>query len=420
MAGEVLFTCTLNKDVVPVLNQQQVAYALLEIAPTGAVSNVRMPLNFGLVLDRSGSMSGEKIRRLREAVKQIVDRMEPSDFISVIAFDASTKTLVSSTTAQDKNKIKRQVDGLSAGSTTEMAPALRAGLAEVKKQRSPDRLDRLLLLTDGQPTDDEQDSVRMGEAAGREGIPIIALGLGDDWNEALLQEIAGNSGPEGIVDYIATPQDTDRIFGEVWQRMQVIAQDVTLTLRLVQGVNPRKVWQVTPLIKDLGYSPISDRFIEVNLGDLEKEGTAILAELALIPRAAGRYRIAQAEVAYSVPSMGTGGEKVRSDLVVTFTPDYYAAQAVNYKVMNVVERVTAFNLQTRALDEAQIGNVAGATQKLRSAVTILLTQQDAESQALAKTLQLELDELEKGGQMSEEGKKTIKFTSRKTVKLSDM
>lgn len=420
MAGEILFACALNKDVVQTMNQQQVVYALLEIAPTGAVSNVRMPLNFGMVLDRSGSMSGEKIRRLRDAVKQIVDRMEPSDYISIVAFDSSTKTLVPSSTAQDKGHIKRQIDSLSAGSTTEMAPALRAGLAEVKKKQGPDRISRLLLLTDGQPTDSEHDSVRMGEAAGREGIPIIALGLGDDWNEKLLQEIAGRTGPDGVVDYIATPQDTDRIFQEVWQRMQVIAQDVTLTLRLVQGVNPRKVWQVTPLIKDLGYSPISDRFIEVHLGDLEKEGTAVLAELQLLPRANGRYRLAQAEVSYNVPALGITGEKVRTELVVTFTPDYYAAQAVNYKVMNVVERVTAFSLQTRALDEAQIGNVAGATQKLRSAVTILLGQEDAESQALAKTLRLELDKLEQDGQMSEEGKKTIKFTSRKTVKLSDL
>ena len=420
MAGEILFTCTLNKDAVPVLNQPQVAYALLEIAPTGAVSNVRMPLNFGLVLDRSGSMSGEKIRRLREAVKQIVDRMDPSDYISIVAFDSSTETLVSSSAARDKAKIKRKVNNLSAGSTTEMAPALRAGLAEVKKHQSHDRLNRLLLLTDGQPTDNEQDSVRMGEAAGREGIPIIALGLGDDWNEDLLQEIAGHSGPEGIVDYIATPQDTDRIFQDVWRSMQVVAQDVTLTLRLTQGVNPRKVWQVTPLIKDLGYSPISDRFIEVRLGDLEKEGTAILTELALSPHRPGRYRIAQAEVSYNVPALGIRGEKVRTELIVTYTPDYYAAQIVNHKVMNIVERVTAFNLQTRALDEAQIGNIAGATQKLRSAVTILLSQPDAESQALAKTLRLELDKLEQDGQMSEEGKKTIKFTSRKTVKLSDL
>lgn len=421
MAGEINFVCFLNKDAMPMLNQPQVAYALLEIAPTGQVANVRMPLNFGLVLDRSGSMAEDnKIDQLRDAVKRIVDQMDPNDFVSVVAFDSQTEVLVSSQMAHDKAGIKHQVDRLKARSTTEMAPALQAGLAEVQKQQGPGRINRLLLLTDGHPTDEEQDSVQVGKEAGRGGIPVIALGLGDDWNESFLQQVVSWSGAEGLVDYIATAQDTDRIFQEVWQRMQVVAQDVTLTLRLSQGVNPRKVWQVTPLIKDLGYSPLSDRFIEVPLGDLEQEGTAVLAELSLMPRAAGRYRIAQAEAAYTVTALGLVDEKVRTDLVVIFTPDYYAAQRVNPKVMNVVERVTAFNLQTRALDEAQLGNLTSATQKLRSAVTILLSQEDGASRELAHTLQSELTKLEQGGQMSEEGKKTIKFTSRKTVKLSDL
>jgi Ca-activated chloride channel family protein len=419
MTGEISFACTLNREAMPALNQPQVVYALLEIAPTGAMANVRMPLNFGLVLDRSGSMGSEdKIGQLREAVKEIVDKMEVTDFISVVAFDSKTETLVPSQTAGDKTGIRREVDRLKARSSTEMAPALQAGLAEVKKQRSQERANRLLLLTDGHPTDDEEDSVKMAEQAGQAGIPIIALGLGSDWNEELLQKIADRSGAEGMADYIATPQDTQRIFEEVWQRIQIIAQDVTVTLRLSQGVNPRRVWQVTPLIKDLGYSPISDRFIEVPLGDLEQEGTAILAELSLMPRGAGRYRIAQAEASYHVRALGVEDEKVRADLIVTVTPEAYAAQAVNPRVMNIVERVTAWNLQTRALDEAQMGNLAGATQKLRGAVTILLNQEDATSQALAQTLQDELKHLEEGGQMSEEGKKTIRFTSRKTVKLS--
>jgi len=83
------------------------------------------------------------------------------------------------------------------------------------------------------------------------------------------------------------------------------------------------------------------------------------------------------------------------------------------KVMSVVERVTAFNLQTRALEEAQMGNAIGATQKLRSAVTILLVRK-MRFAGLAHTLQSELIGCNRG-QLSEEGKRTIKFESRKTV-----
>jgi Ca-activated chloride channel family protein len=84
--------------------------------------------------------------------------------------------------------------------------------------------------------------------------------------------------------------------------------------------------------------------------------------------------------------------------------------------MNIVEKVQAFKLQTQALDEAEMGNVSGATQKLRQAVTILLSQGESD---LAQQMQKEADRLEQSGEMSSEAKKTIKLTSRKTVKLSD-
>jgi len=419
MAGEISFACTINKDAVPVLNQPQVIYALFEMAPTGKAAQARMGLNFSLVLDRSGSMDGEKISRLREAVKQIIDQLEPSDYVSVVAFNNRTDTLVPSTLAQDKAALKRKVQGLSADASTEMAPALRAGLAEVKKQRREDRVSRLVVLTDGHPTDNLRDSLQMAETASREGIPIIALGLGDDWNTQFLTDLSAKSGPLGQVVYIARPEDTAQIFQDVLQSMQIVAKDVTLTLRLVQGVTPRRVWQVVPLIKDLGYSPLSDRFVEVRLGDLEQQGVAILAELSLQPRNPGRYRIAQSEVSYNVPVLKLTGEKVQADIMMGYTPDAYALPPQNPKVANMVERVTAFNLQTRALEEAAAGNVAGATQKLRGAVTILLSQQDEAAKDLAKTLKLEADRLEQGGELSEAGKKTIAL-SRKTVKLSDL
>jgi Ca-activated chloride channel family protein len=100
--------------------------------------------------------------------------------------------------------------------------------------------------------------------------------------------------------------------------------------------------------------------------------------------------------------------------MLNFTHDAYAAQQVNAKVMNIVEKVTAFKLQTRALQAAEAGDIAGATQQLRAAHTILLNQGDAD---LARTVRLAADQLEGQSQMSAEAKKTIQFKSGKTVRL---
>jgi len=87
MAGEVYLTSTLSKDNVPVTGQAQLVYALLEIMPTDVMASVRMPLNFSLVLDRSGSMKDEgKLDQLKQAVKYVIDLLADDDYVSVIVF----------------------------------------------------------------------------------------------------------------------------------------------------------------------------------------------------------------------------------------------------------------------------------------------------------------------------------------------
>ena len=85
--------------------------------------------------------------------------------------------------------------------------------------------------------------------------------------------------------------------------------------------------------------------------------------------------------------------------------------------MNTVEKVTAFKLQTRALSEAEAGNVAGATQKLRAAATRLLDMGEVE---LAESMQQSADTLEQGGQISAADQKHLKYATRRlTQRLDD-
>jgi Ca-activated chloride channel family protein len=409
-----------NRDTVPVLNQPQLVYVMTELFPGSAIAQVRMPLNFSLVLDRSGSMAGEKIRTLREAVKNIIDQLDPSDVISIVTFEARTQVLAAAQEARDKDELKRVVDRIRDGGGTNMAPGLREGLSQVLKGHAPGRVSRVVLLTDGEATDRLDDSRKVADQAGSQGVPVIGLGFGKSWNEEFLIDLADRSlqakpgSQTGDVVYIPTPQEAVKIFQQVYQSMQVVAQDVNLTIRLSQGLEARRIWQVVPAIKDLGVSPLQGRSILVPVGQLEKGGAAYMAELMLPPRPVGAVRIAQTEVSYDVP--GRGEQREMIDLVVNFSGDPAQAAQYNGRVMNVVEKVQAFRLQSQALNDAEQGNVRGATQKLRQAVTILLAQGEAD---LAGQMSQEADRLEQSGKMSEEAKKTIKLTSRKTVKLSD-
>ncbi|MBN1146997.1 MAG: VWA domain-containing protein [Anaerolineales bacterium] len=413
-------TSMCNRSGAPLLDQPQLVYILTELAPGAVVPATRLPLNFALVLDRSGSMAGEKLRTMKEAVKNMIDQLDADDLISIIAFETRTQTLIQAQPALNKDELKRKVDSIKAGGGTTLAPALKEGLDLVSQRHSLERVNRIVLLTDGEATDNENDSRKLADAAGERNIPIIGLGFGKDWNEDFLFDLADRSvlaepgARVGMTDYIPTPAEANRIFQEVYQSMQVVAQDVVITIRMVQGLEARRVWQVAPLIKDLGRGVIQGRAIQIPVGQLEKQGAAYLAEVMLPPRPVGAVRLAQTEATYHLPDQGAQRQTV--DLIVNYSQDPAAYTPLNGRVMNILEKVQAFKLQTQALDEAEMGNVSGATRKLRQAVTILLAQGETD---LANQMEQEVDRLEQSGQMSSEGKKTIKLTSRKTMKLTD-
>ena len=410
MANDIVMSCRLNKASLPVMNTQQLVYVLIEAQPAAGAAQIQMPLNLSLVLDKSGSMQGQKIKNLREAAKLVVDRMGPQDMISIVAFSDRKYLIAESQPVTDKDELERKIDRIRDGGGTAISGGMAQGLTELEKALAPDRISRMLVLTDGQTFGDERQCKKLGAKAGDRGIVVNALGLGDDWNEDLLDEIAEASG--GRADFIDSPDKIVDFFEQAVQSMQdTVIQNAQMVLRLANGVTPRQVWQVLPMISNLGYRPLSDRDVQVTLGELEKgQPRSLLVELLIGPRPEGLYRIAQAEISYDVPGLKLIGEKVKTDILLDLTVDAALARQYDAEVMNIVEKVTAFKLQTRALEEAKMGNIAGASQKLRAAATRLL---DMGEEDLAQSALEEADNLEKSGQMSAHGTKKLRYETRK-------
>jgi Ca-activated chloride channel family protein len=410
MTNDVTLSCRLNKASLPVMNTQQLVYVLIEALPGAAMAQVQMPVNLSLVLDKSGSMSGKKIQNLREAAKLVVDRLGAGDLISVIAFSDRKYLIAESQPVVDREELKKKIDRIRDGGGTAISGGMGQGLAELEKALSPDRVSRMLLLTDVQTFGDEKQCKKLGRKAGDRGIVVHALGLGDDWNEDLLDDIAAASG--GVADFIDSPDTIVEVFERTVQSMQdTVVQNAQMVLRLANGITPRQVWQVLPMISNLGYRPLSDRDVQVTLGELEKgQPRSLLVELLVNPRPAGRYRIAQAEVSYDVPGLKIVGERVKTDILLDLTADAALARQYHAEVMNIVEKVTAFKLQTRALEDAKMGDVAGASQKLRAAATRLLEMGEKD---LAESALEEAENLEKSGQMSSRGTKKLRYETRK-------
>jgi Ca-activated chloride channel family protein len=431
MPGELNLQVTLGRDAVNAnAPTPQLLYALLEATPTGAsVANVQMPLNLSLVLDRSGSMNGPKIQNLRQAVKMLIDQLQPTDFISIVLFDDQVEIPVYGQPAADKTRLHSIVDTIEDRGGTQMSLGLQKGLEEIFRNHDPNRINKIVLLTDGNTWGDEPQCQAHAQQAAQYRVPIVALGLGlpqpiaapglpqpagasDDWNQGLLDGIAQMSG--GTSDLIETPDKIVPVFQNVVRSAQAsVIRNAELVLRLSADVTARQVWQVVPLIQNLSARAISLREAQVTLGDIEKNiGKSVLVELALPPKPAGKARVAQAEVSYDVPSAQLVGEKVRVDVVV----EYGVESALNPRVANLAEKVNAHKLQTRALQDAQAGNIAGATQKLKQAATQLLNLGETQ---LAQAAMQEAQNLQQQGQMSAAGTKRLSYGTRKLTQALD-
>jgi Ca-activated chloride channel family protein len=416
MAEEVKLVATLARPKMLANANPQLNYVLLEVIPVGEGLPQSAPLNLCLVLDRSGSMAGQKIENLRRAVELVIDQLDPMDILSIVIFDDRAEVLVPATPVTDKNALKAKVKGITDRGGTEMSKGMQLGIQELQKHLTPDRVSRMVLLTDGQTYGDEDECQKLANQLAQLSVPLYAFGLGEDWNEDLLDALANaTKSLGGFAEFIERPEQILRHFEfAVRSAKRVVARNAYLTLKLAQGVGPRQVWRVLPLIANLGYQPISDRDVQVPLGDLERdEGQAVLLEFSVTSKPKGVFRIMQAEVTYDLPHENRYGEKVKADIVMEFTDDAQAIQQVNPRVMNLVEKATAFKLQTRALDAARAGDISTATRLLRQSATRLLNIGETE---LAKLAEDEAARLEQGQQMTSTGTKRLRYETQRLTR----
>jgi Ca-activated chloride channel family protein len=410
MPGEVTLAHQVGKEFMPVTGGSQVAYVLIEARPTDMMAQVRMPLNFALVLDHSGSMKGAKLKNVKEAVKIVLDRLEPTDYVSVVIFDDTSQVIIPSMPANDKPGMKAAIDQIRDAGGTTMSLGMIQGLNELRRWNIPNAINRMILLTDGVTYGDSDRCRQLARDAAATGISIYPLGIGADWDEDLLDNVGQLSG--GMpAEFIRNPSDALSIFEQQLQSaVDVAIRNTALILRLPVGVSAKKAVKVLPIISDLGQSVLSDRQVVISLGDLEKDKPqSVLVELLIDPRPAGLFRIAQAELSYDVPIANLEGERIRDDIKVTFTTDANQAASVNAYVMNFAEKANAHRLVTRVLDEYK--RTGKATIRLAPNVTRVL---DEETQAA-------LEQINQGQQISQEQLKSIGNKTRKlTQRLDDI
>lgn len=420
MSTPAILDCHVSYQNVMVTSENKLVYLLADVLPGKTTTTEgTTAMNLAVVLDKSGSMyAAEKLEYVVSAVQHLIDQLRPNDICSIIAFADKARVVIPAGPIHDKESAKRiirNIDHIDVGSGTEMLRGINAAMEQISTNFSKERTNHCILLTDGLTLHERKCKTRCIEGSER-GISFSTIGVGDDFNEKLLLDIA--NGCRGKSYYIDIPRDIPEIFTRELTGVQsVIVLNPKLSVKVSKGVEIRRAHKVKPLINDLGSIPTVNRVATIKLQDLQKnEIQSVMFELVLPSRRAGTYRVAQVKLSYEIPSEGMREETLEKDITITYTTDTRLASRVNPKVIQVVDLVSVFRQQTKALEFAQAGDRTKATQLLRSAATTLFQHGQKE---LADQAMEEAKRIEGGSRMTSRGTKKLEYGTRKLTQLLD-
>ncbi len=234
-------TCTIEPER-KILAADTPESVVVKVALNGITAEAthRTAVNLAIVIDRSGSMTGTKIQRAKEAAIAAISRLDERDIVSVIVFDDTIQTLVPARRVRDKAAIANTIRAVQAGGSTAIFGAVSQAASEIRKNAGGDRVNRILLLSDGQANvgpSSPTELGRLGAALVKESVSVSTIGLGLDYNEDLMISLSGKS--DGNTYFVENSDDLPRVFSaELGDVLSVVAKDVKLRVKFKNGATP--------------------------------------------------------------------------------------------------------------------------------------------------------------------------------------
>lgn len=385
------------------LDEPQVHYLLLSLRPAEWLPEIRPPINVCIVVDRSTSMRGPRLDQVRSAALSILKGLGERDSASIVAFSDRAELIVSPDQARNLATARARLSLLQAGGGTEIGQGLEMGMGELQHNFTRDGVTHMVLLTDGRTYGDEAACLALADQAAGQGITINGVGIGADWSDRLLDDLAGRTG--GNVTFLDTPRSITGLLQAILSDLgHTVASRLRLEGSLGQQVDLRSAFRLQP-----DPMPMGDT-LPMALGNLQREGEIrLLLEVVVHPIGQiSRLTLAHFTVAGDLLTREVPSDPlpVRAEIDVSDKPD---PNPPPQDIVTALSQLALYSLQEKARHEAELGQATQAARRLENLATQLLASDERD---LARAALNEAERLTYNRRLSNEGEKILKYGTR--------
>ena len=350
----------------------------------------RQAINVALVLDRSGSMGGEKIELAREAVERALQMLHPDDRFALVVYDTVVDVLMESTacTQAARQEALRRLAGIDARGGTDLSSGWLSGCEQVARFLDSGAIGRCLLLTDGlanRGITDADQLVQHAHELRQRGVVTSTFGVGADFDERLLQRMA-DAGAGHFYFIERAVQITDLLTSELGEALEVVSRAVTVAAEAPAGAR----------VELLNPWPTQENRdgVVVTLGDLVSSQEVSLVFKVTLPAGAEGSAIRTAFRVSDQDGPIAGASAVQDWLFATH--DANARQPRDLAVDEVVANIYAARARDLALEANRRGDYDRARAIVEATVRKILSYAGdrASLQAIAAGLQAEVQRVE--------------------------
>jgi Ca-activated chloride channel homolog len=330
----------------------------------------RSPINVSLVIDRSGSMAGEKLDYTRQAAQFLVQNLSSQDILSIVLYNDKVETLIPPERVQRKDAINHRIDSIKASATTNLSGGWLEGCNLVAQNLDEKRVNRVILMSDGLANRGITDTGRLVALAQQklaEGVSTTTMGLGRDFNEDLMMAIANAGG--GAFYFIESPEVTPTIFHEeLHGLLSVVGQNLIVSVESMSHVTH---------VHQLNAYPVSSdgQRVSFRLGDVFGDEVKTLILELTIPALhdIGEKQIATLRFEYDELSEGVTQHRVwEMPVRINVAPQgTQIPQLGNPELTRNVLLLKAAQARSEAVQFADRGQFTNAAKILREAADAL-------------------------------------------------